>query len=148
MSATIVRPLEQADHSEWRRLWTAYLTFYKATVSEEVYETTWRRLFSDGEFEPKGLLAIIDEKPIGLVHFLYHRSCWSLVNNCYLQDLFTDPDARGKGEGTALIKAVQDETAKIGVTNFYWMTHETNAMARRLYDRIARLTGFIEYDLQ
>ncbi len=97
MSATIVRPLEQADHPEWRRLWTAYLTFYKATVSEEVYETTWRRLFSDGEFEPRGLLAIIDEKPIGLVHFLYHRSCWSLVNNCYLQDLFADPDARGKG---------------------------------------------------
>lgn len=148
MSATIVRPLEQTDHSEWRRLWTAYLTFYKATVSEEVYETTWRRLFSDGEFEPKGLLAIVDEKPIGLVHFLYHRSCWSLVNNCYLQDLFADPDVRGKGVGTALIKAVQDEAAKIGVTNVYWMTHETNATARRLYDRVARLTGFIEYDLQ
>ncbi|MEP9380066.1 GNAT family N-acetyltransferase [Aquabacter sp. CN5-332] len=148
MSATIVRPLEQADHSEWRRLWTAYLTFYKATVSEEVYETTWRRLFSDGEFEPKGLLAIIDERPIGLVHYLYHRSCWSVVNNCYLQDLFADPDARGKGVGAALIKAVQDEAAKIGVTNVYWMTHETNATARRLYDRVARLTGFIEYDLQ
>jgi GNAT superfamily N-acetyltransferase len=148
MSATIVRPLEQADHPEWRQLWTAYLTFYKATMSEEVYEMTWRRLFSDGEFEPKGFLAIIDEKPVGLVHYLYHRSCWSLVNNCYLQDLFADPDVRGRGIGTALIKAVQNEAAKIGVTNVYWMTHETNATARRLYDRVARLTGFIEYDLQ
>lgn len=148
MSATIVRPLEQADHLEWRRLWTAYLTFYKATVSEEVYETTWRRLFSEGEFEPKGFVATIEKKPVGLVHYLYHRSCWSLTNNCYLQDLFADPDVRGTGVGAALIKAVQAEALKIGVTNVYWMTRETNATARRLYDRVARRTGFIEYDLQ
>ncbi|TIO45034.1 MAG: GNAT family N-acetyltransferase, partial [Mesorhizobium sp.] len=43
--------------------------------------------------------------------------------------------------------AVQDEAGKIGVKNVYWMTHETNATARRLYDHVARRTGFIEYDL-
>jgi len=39
-----VRPLEQTDHADWRRLWTAYLEFYNTTVSEEVYATTWHRL--------------------------------------------------------------------------------------------------------
>ncbi|MGR9426242.1 N-acetyltransferase family protein [Rhizobium leguminosarum] len=143
-----VRPLAQADHVDWRRLWTDYLIFYEASLPDEVFESTWRRLFSAAEFEPKGFLATIENKPVGLVHYLYHRSCWSLTNNCYLQDLFADPEVRGKGVGAALIKAVQAEALKLGVTNVYWMTRETNATARRLYDRVARRTGFIEYDLQ
>ena len=147
MSAIIVRPLQESDHADWRRLWTAYLEFYETTVPEEVYRATWKRLFTAGEFEPKGFVALQDGKAVGLTHYLYHRSCWSLVDNCYLQDLFADPDARGKGVGAALIEAVKQEAAKIGVANVYWMTHETNATARKLYDCVARRTGFIEYDL-
>jgi GNAT superfamily N-acetyltransferase len=147
MSNVTIRPLQQTDHDDWRRLWTAYLEFYKTIVPEEVYQTTWKRLFTEGEFEPKGFLALIDGKPVGLVHYLYHRSCWSTVNNCYLQDLFTAPETRGKGVGAALIQAVKQEAGKIGVSNVYWMTHETNATARKLYDHVARRTGFIEYDL-
>jgi GNAT superfamily N-acetyltransferase len=146
MSGIEIRPLSRTDNAEWRRLWTAYLTFYKATVSEDVYRTTWERLFTEGEFEPKGFLALFDGRPVGLTHYLYHRSCWSVVNNCYLQDLFADEDVRGKGVGAALIEAVRQAAAKKGVTNVYWMTHETNATARKLYDRVARQTGFIEYD--
>jgi GNAT superfamily N-acetyltransferase len=142
-----IRPLQQSDHADWRRLWTAYLEFYKATVPEEVYATTWQRLFDGGEFEPRGFIAALDGKAVGLVHYLFHRSCWSLVNNCYLQDLFADPAIRGRGVGAALIKAVQDEAGKVGVKNVYWMTHETNATARKLYEHVARRTGFIEYDL-
>ncbi|MDI6027512.1 GNAT family N-acetyltransferase [Corticibacterium sp. UT-5YL-CI-8] len=147
MSGLTIRPLQEGDHVEWRRLWTAYLTFYNATLPEEVYELTWRRLFTEGEFEPKGILALYEGKPVGLVHYIYHRTCWSLVNNCYLQDLFADPDSRGKGVGTALIEAVRLEAAKLGIKNVYWMTKEDNATARRLYDRVATRTGFIEYDL-
>ena len=147
MTGIAIRPLEQSDHADWRRLWTAYLEFYKATVPEDVYRTTWERLFTAGAFEPKGFIARLDGKAVGLTHYLYHRSCWSLVDNCYLQDLFTDEAARGHGVAAALIEAVRQEAAKIGVTNVYWMTHETNATARRLYDRVARRTGFIEYDL-
>ncbi len=147
MTGIAIRPLEQSDHADWRRLWTAYLEFYKATVPEEVYDTTWKRLFTPGQFEPRGFIALDGGKAVGLTHYLYHRSCWSIVDNCYLQDLFSAPEARGRGVGTALIEAVRQEAAKIGVTNVYWMTNEANATARKLYDRVARRTGFIEYDL-
>jgi GNAT superfamily N-acetyltransferase len=148
MSETpVIRPLRQSDHDDWRRLWTDYLTFYETTLPEEVYATTWARLFSEGEFEPRGLIALVDGRAVGLTHYLYHRSGWSIANNCYLQDLFTEPGVRGKGVGAALIEAVRQAAAGLGVANVYWMTHETNATARRLYDRVARRTGFIEYDL-
>lgn len=147
MPEIIIRPLEAADHADWRRLWTGYLDFYETVVPEEVYETTWARLFDGGEFEPNGMLALDEGKPVGLVHYIFHRTCWSEKNNCYLQDLFTAPEARGKGTGEALIAAVRQAAAERGVKNVYWMTHETNATARRLYDRVARRTGFIKYDL-
>lgn len=147
MPKILIRPLRQDDHADWRRLWTDYLVFYKANVSEDVYRTTWKRLFDAGEFEPKGMLAVVDGKAVGLVHYLYHRSCWSLVNNCYLQDLFADPSVRGSGVGRALIEAVHAQAAAVGVANVYWMTHETNDVARTLYDRVAKRTGFIEYDM-
>jgi GNAT superfamily N-acetyltransferase len=147
MSPVVIRQLRQSDHADWRRLWSDYLTFYETKLPEEVYAETWRRLFDGGEYEPRGFIALLDGKTVGLTHYIYHRSGWSLVNNCYLQDLFADPNARGKGVGAALIEAVRQEAGRIGVTNVYWMTHETNATARKLYDRVARRTGFIEYDL-
>lgn len=148
MTAIAVRPLEQTDHGDWRRLWTSYLTFYESSVSEKVYDTTWKRLFAEGEFEPRGFIAFADGQAAGLVHYLYHRSTWSVEGNCYLQDLFTVAEVRGKGVGEALINAVKQAAFERGVTNVYWMTHETNSTARRLYDRVACKTGFIEYDLQ
>ncbi len=147
MTEIAIRPLTVSDHDDWRRLWTDYLTFYKTTLPEEVYAETWRRLFAAGDYEPRGFIAALDGRAVGLTHYLYHRSCWSLVDNCYLQDLFADPDVRGKGVGSALIDAVRNVAAQRGVTNVYWMTHETNETARKLYDRVARRTGFIEYDL-
>lgn len=147
MNKITIRPLDQSDQADWRRLWTAYLEFYETTLPEDVYQATWKRLFTPGEFEPRGFLALIDGNAVGLTHYMYHRTCWSLVNNCYLQDLFTAAEARKAGVGAALIEAVRQEAAKIGVTNVYWMTHETNATGRSLYDKVARRTGFIEYDL-
>lgn len=142
-----VRPLSEDDHAEWRRLWTAYLDFYETKLPDDVYETSWKRLFAEGEFEPRGFLALLDGKAVGLVHYLFHRSLWSIEGNCYLQDLYTAPEARSKGAGAALIGAVKKAATEHGVANVYWMTHETNATAQALYDRIARRTGFIEYDL-
>jgi GNAT superfamily N-acetyltransferase len=145
MAAVSIRPIEKADHDEWKRLWTGYLEFYETSVPDAVYRTTWRRLFEDGEFEPNGFVAVLDGKPVGLVHYIFHRTCWSEKNNCYLQDLYADPDVRGTGIGRALIEAVYEEADRRDAAAVYWMTQDFNATARKLYDRIARKTPFIKY---
>ncbi|UGX86109.1 GNAT family N-acetyltransferase [Phyllobacterium meliloti] len=144
MSLTI-RPIEKADEPEWRRLWTAYLTFYETSVAEDVYQTTFKRLLSGGEHEYRGFLAELDGKPVGLAHYLFHRHCWTIADTCYLQDLYADPDIRGQGIGRALIEAVHVEATKVGSQYVYWTTAHDNETARKLYDRIGELTPFIEY---
>jgi GNAT superfamily N-acetyltransferase len=64
---------------------------------------------------------------------------------CYLQDLFTVPEARGKGVGRALIEHVYAEARKRGWARVYWHTHETNAEAQVLYNKVAERSGFIVY---
>lgn len=145
MTDLVIRPLEHSDHATWRRLWTGYLEFYGTFVSDEVYETTWTRLFDDGPFEPKGFLAVADGRGVGLVHYMMHRTCWAVADNCYLQDLYAEPEMRGRGVGRALIEAVYREADRRGANSVYWLTQDHNKVARRLYDRIARDTGFVRY---
>ncbi len=145
MSAVTIRPLARSDHAEWRRLWTSYLEFYDSTVPEEVYASTWARLFDDGRYEPSGYIAEVDGKAVGLVHYIFHRTCWAVADNCYLQDLYADPDVRGTGIGRALIEAVYAKADEVGAANVYWSTQHFNETARKLYDRIGKLTPFIKY---
>jgi len=140
-----IRPITSADEKAWRKLWAAYLKFYKSEVPEIVYQTTWSRLLSEGEYEPQGFLAFKDEHPIGLVHFFYHRTCWSVQNNCYLQDLYVSPKARGTGAGRCLIESVYEAAKSQNAPSVYWMTEDHNETARHLYDKIAGKTDFIKY---
>jgi hypothetical protein len=32
-----------------------------------------------------------------------------------------------------------------GASRVYWLTHETNAEARKLYDKVAQNLGFVQY---
>ena len=143
---TLIRPLNQADEADWRRLWTGYLTYYESTVSEEVYTTTFARLLGDDPQDFTCLIAEVDGAPVGLTHYLFHRHAWKVEKVCYLQDLYTDPSVRGTGAGRALIEGVYAAAEAAGAPTVYWLTQDFNATARRLYDRVATLTPFIKYN--
>lgn len=145
MARLEIRPLQEGDEQDWRRLWHDYLAFYETVLPEEIYALTWKRLNSDLPNEYKGLLALKEGRPVGLAHYLFHRSCWLENDACYLQDLYADPDVRGIGIGRALIEAVYDRARAEGSKEVYWMTQDFNATARRLYDQIADKTPFIIY---
>jgi GNAT superfamily N-acetyltransferase len=140
----VIRPVGIDEHAAWQPLWKGYLDFYKTSVPQEVYDTTWARLHDPSE--PMGLLgAYVDGKLLGIVHYLYHRSCWTIGDYCYLQDLFVREEARKLGLGRALIEAVYAKARADGASRVHWLTHETNATARALYDTLADRPGFIQY---
>ncbi|MFY0618829.1 GNAT family N-acetyltransferase [Shimia sp.] len=144
-SKPLIRPLVASDHAAWHQLWTAYLEFYETTLPEKVYESTFARLLGDDPQDFSCLVAEHNGTLIGLTHFLFHRHAWKLENVCYLQDLYANPEVRGTGVGRQLIEAVYDAADAKGAPNVYWMTQDSNAHARKLYDRVGKLTPFLKY---
>jgi GNAT superfamily N-acetyltransferase len=139
-----IRPIGLDERADWEPLWKGYQAFYKVVISDETTSVTWARLHDPAE--PMGVLgAYVDGKLRGIVHYLFHRSCWSIGNYCYLQDLFVAEGARNLGLGRALIEAVEERARAAGASRVYWLTHETNAGARVLYDQLAERPGFIQY---
>ncbi|MHA6299584.1 GNAT family N-acetyltransferase [Devosia sp. CAU 1758] len=140
----MIRAIVAGDRELWAELWKAYLAFYETELTDEVHASTWSRLLDPAE-PTWGALALRDGVPVGLVHWIYHRSNWSIADTCYLQDLFVEPEGRGLGFGSALIDHVAADAAAKGSSRVYWLTHESNAAARALYDRVAQRSGFIQY---
>ncbi len=143
--APTVRPLRNEDRDQWSDMWRDYLAFYETSVPDDVYDTTFSRLLGDDPSDFSCFVAELDGQLIGLTHFLFHRHAWKVEQVCYLQDLFTRPEARGTGVGRALIQAVYDEADRHGAPSVYWLTQDFNHTARKLYDRIGKQTPFIRY---
>jgi GNAT superfamily N-acetyltransferase len=146
--AVEVRPVRRDDFQSWQKLWDGYNAFYgrsgNTALPLEVTQMTWSRFFDS--YEPMHAFVAVDAGMLlGLAHFLYHRSTIQIAPTCYLQDLFTTHASRGKGIGRALILAVYEHAKTTGSPRVYWQTHETNAAAMALYDKVAEKSGFLVY---
>ncbi|MGI9414561.1 MAG: GNAT family N-acetyltransferase [Hyphomicrobiales bacterium] len=134
------------DRPQWRVLFDGYLEFYKSELSDDVKQTTWERLLS-GDPNMGGLVAAgPDDQPVGLAHYIIHPSTWTKGPYCYLEDLFVDPDLRGKGIGRALIADLRRHAEKSGCERLYWLTQEFNYPGRMLYDTVAEKIPFVVYE--
>jgi GNAT superfamily N-acetyltransferase len=147
-NAIAIRSVTREDFDQWLPLWEGYNTFYgrsgATTLPFEITQMTWGRFFDP--YEPvHALVAESEGQLLGLTHYLYHRSTTAIVPSCYLQDLFTQEAARGKGVGKALINGVYERARAAGAARVYWQTHETNLTAMKLYDSVAERSGFLVY---
>ena len=144
-----IRALLASDRAAWKPLWDGYLRFYGTSAGPGVTDTTWARIHDPAE--PVNALGAFtpgddgSERLVGIVHYIFHRSTWTVGPYCYLQDLFTAEEARGRGAGRALIEAVYARAAEAGASRVHWLTHESNSTARTLYDTLAERPGFIQY---
>lgn len=139
-----ISALTPPDRAAWEALFRAYIDFYGRVEPQTMYDRAWREFAEDIRLHALG--ARLDGRLVGITHFLVHPST-SGPDVCYLQDLFTAPDARGKGVASALIAAVADWARERHCARVYWLTHESNVSARHLYDQVADYRGFIRYQV-
>nr|WP_288452236.1 GNAT family N-acetyltransferase [uncultured Pseudomonas sp.] len=132
------------DHDAWLHLWQGYQRFYATEIPEATTALTWQRFLAADE-PMHAALAWQDGRAIGMVHWIFHRSCWTEGDYCYLQDLFVDEQVRGGGTGRGLIEHVYARARQAGASRVHWLTHESNTTAMQLYDRIAERPGFVQY---
>lgn len=137
-----VNRLQPDDRSAWEELFKGYNDFYERVLPAVRYDRAWREFQDDRTMHALG--ARIDGRLCGIAHFLVHVST-TTDDVCYLQDLFTAPDARGQGVGRSLIRAVEEWARRRGCARLYWHTRADNRTARRLYDQVAENRGFIQY---
>lgn len=137
--------LMPSDREAWEALFRAYIAFYQRDEPSEMYDRAWREFQADTLLHACG--AKLDGRLVGITHFLVHPST-SGPDVCYLQDLFTSPDVRGKGVGRELIAAVVDWARERGCGRVYWHTQASNSTARHLYDKVAENRGFIQYRIE
>ncbi|MCX6457543.1 MAG: GNAT family N-acetyltransferase [Actinobacteria bacterium] len=141
-----IRAIEEKDKDQWLKLWAGYLEFYKSTISSEQTELTWKRLINN-EQKMFGFVAESKEGVIGFTHCLFRPSTWTDTDYCYLEDLFVDPNIRGKGVGRALMNKVVELAKEKNSKRVYWTTQEFNKTARVLYDSITPVSEFVQYRL-
>lgn len=139
-----IRPLRPSERAAWEPLWQGYLDFYRSAVAPGNNDVLWARIHDPAE-PVFALGAYRDGRLIGLAHCIFHRSCWTVGDYCYLQDLFVAAHARGGGAGRALIAAVEQAARAKGASRIHWLTQEDNHSARALYDKVAERSGFIQY---
>jgi GNAT superfamily N-acetyltransferase len=137
--------LSPSDRADWEALFRAYIDFYQRVEPPEMYDRAWSEFQTDARLHAFG--AKLDGRLVGITHFLVHPST-SGPDVCYLQDLFTAADVRGRGVARALIAAVVDWAREQGCGRVYWLTHESNQTARCLYDKVAENRGFIRYQIE
>lgn len=139
-----IAALSGDQHDAWLPLWRGYQAFYKVDIPADVSAVTWSRLLDPAE--PMGAaLAWDGSRAVGLVHHIRHRSCWTVGDYIYLQDLFVSPESRGLKVGRKLIEYVYGVARTQGCARVHWLTHESNTDAMLLYDRIATRSGFVQY---
>ncbi|WP_421862013.1 GNAT family N-acetyltransferase [Parvibaculum sp.] len=141
-----IRSFEPRDRAAWDEMWAGYLAFYETALAPEVSEDTWAR-FVNAAPGHVGLIAEGADGPLGFAHAILHPGTWSPRPVCYLEDLYVNEAARGHGAGRALIEALAEKGRAEGWLRLYWQTARTNNTAQFLYDKLARRTDWLRYEL-
>ena len=143
----MIRDAAPADRKAFLALWQGYLDYYGVDLAPEVTTATWARLL-DPASPVKARLAEVDGQVMGFAIHLHHPSTWVLTEDCYLEDLFVAPEARGKGLGRALIDDLIALARAKGWGRVYWHTRIDNEKARALYNQYVGWDDHIRYRLK
>jgi GNAT superfamily N-acetyltransferase len=142
-----VVPLSPEHRDDWERLFAGYAEFYKVAQTPEMREQVWGWHF-DPDHESEAIVAVdATGRAIGLAHYQAFSRPLGANTACFLNDLFVDPETRGSGAADALIERLKEICHERGWAAIRWLTAEDNYRARSFYDRIARKTPFIAYQI-
>lgn len=147
MTRPEVRPIAPGDEEAWRRLFRDYGVFYETHFEAPVLDHVWR-LLHDEDGGVDALVAEVDGVVVGIAHYRSHPDTFGTGRDWYLDDLFVDPTARGGGAATALIEHLAALARAKGPGTLRWITAEDNDRAQRVYDRLAKRTTWVTYEVK
>tara|TARA_A200000113_G_scaffold180453_1_gene166259 strand:- start:656 stop:1090 length:435 start_codon:yes stop_codon:yes gene_type:complete len=133
-----IRAIAENDFPEWLPLWDGNNLGQRDQL---VTTKTWGRLLD----EKSGVFGIVAEekgKLLGLTHFVLHPTTGAVNDACYMQDVFVDPNSRGKGIAHKMVQHLARLGRKEKWARMYWMAESDNVAAQALYKNIGHKLNF------
>jgi GNAT superfamily N-acetyltransferase len=144
-----IAPVEDAEFERLLPLIGSYQRFYEVEdVDEERNRAFFRRFLAPSE---DGLLigARAEGRLLGFACLYWHFSSTLAAETVLMNDLYVEPEARGKGVGRKLIEASREVARERGAAHLEWATAPDNHTAQRLYDSTgAKRSEWVEYELE
>jgi GNAT superfamily N-acetyltransferase len=142
-----IRTIQIKDKIQWQELYKDYAKFYKTEINNQILETVWNWLH-DKNHVVEGLVYEIDGNIVGLAHYRKMPRPLKGQDICFLDDLFVNPDHRGQRIGEKILNELKKISKSKGWNLIRWITHNDNAKAKSLYDRVAKKTSWDLYELK
>ena len=143
----MIRQIKTEDRNDWKKLYKSYAEFYEVEMNDKLLQKVWSWLH-DKNHEVEGLVYVVNENIVAFAH--YRRMPRPLFGKDigFLDDLFVDPDHRGKRIGEKIINELQKISKSRGWDLIRWTTRNNNIRAKSLYDRVAEKTSWDMYELK
>ena len=147
MTQLAIAPPIATDKPDWRRLYDGYAAFYKVPMNDAIADRVWGWINDPAH----NLEALVARTPagrvVGLAHFRAMPRPLTGSTVGFLDDLFVDPELRGGRVADQLITALAGLARQRGWTLIRWLTADDNYRAHGVYDRLAKRTMWITYQM-
>jgi GNAT superfamily N-acetyltransferase len=142
-----IRPARIDEIEEMLPLIRAYCKFYETEPNDDGLREMFRTLITTPS-QGSVFIARDDGRAVGFATLEWKWSSLKAARIGYLEDLFVDPAARGKGIADALIEVCAERCRELGMPAMEWLTAPDNLRAQQVYDRTgAESDAYLEYDL-
>jgi len=143
----VIRQIKLKDKKDWEKLYRGYADFYKVEMNDEILATVWKWLF-DQKHEVSGLVYEEKSKVVALAHYRKMPSPLRGKYIGFLDDLFVDPEHRGKKIGEKILNELKNISQKNRWGLIRWITRNDNVRAKSLYDKVSEKTTWDTYELK
>ena len=142
----MIRPIKIEDKKDWEKLYKGYADFYKVEMNDKILNTLWNWV-NDKNHEIEAIVYEVDGNIVAFAHYRRMPRPLKGQNICFLDDLFVDPDYRGKKIGEKILNELKKISKSNGWDLIRWITHKENIRAKTLYDRVAQKTSWDLYEM-
>jgi ribosomal protein S18 acetylase RimI-like enzyme len=129
----VIRLATEKEAAEVARLMIGFRNWWsREEPGDAVFEAGVRRLLAD----PNTEFLLAGDPALGVCQLRYRYGVWHDGEDCCLEDIFVEKEARGSGLGKALVEAAFARARERGCARIELDVNEANPVALALYESL------------
>jgi ribosomal protein S18 acetylase RimI-like enzyme len=129
----LIRVATEDDAADVARLMIGFRNWWQCDDPDDAaFEAGVRRLLAD----PNTDFLLAGDPATGVCQLRYRYAVWTESEDCHLEDIFVEAEARGSGVGRALVEAAFERARERGCARMELDVNEANPAALSLYESL------------